>query len=162
LEEVSVAQQNDFAILRTTRPPKDQPPIRLAPADHRIRIGEPVIIMSYPGTIDSILSRLSQPITERIVRRTGGDPVALPEMLAKEGSIRPLATHGYVSDESREVLTFEARSSQGSSDGAVVNREGLVIAVNYSSLRAIGGINLNVPIQVVREQLIRLGIIPSG
>lgn len=162
LEEVSISQENDFAILRTTRLPKGQPPLPLASADHPIRVGEPVIIMSYPGTLDSILSRLSRTVGEQIVSQVGGDPVALPERLATEGLIRPLATHGYVSDVSKDVVTFEARSSQGSSGGAVLNREGLVIAVNHSGLRTIGGINLGVPIHVIREQLDRLGLTPSG
>lgn len=162
LEEVSISQDNDFAILRTTRPPKGQPSLPLASADHPIRVGEPVIIMSYPGTLDSILSRLSRTVGEQIVSQVGGDPVALPERLAAEGLIRPLATHGYVSDVSKDVVTFEARSSQGSSGGAILNREGLVIAVNHSELRAIGGINLGVPIHVIREQLNRLGLTPSG
>ncbi len=156
LKEVSISDQNDFAILRTTRPPKGQAPLRLAPANQQIRIGEPMIVMSYPGTFDSILSRLSRTVSERIVNQAGGDPVALPEILAREGLIRPLVTHGHVSDVSEDVVTFEARSSQGSSGGAVLDREGLVIAVNHSSLRTVGGINLGVPIQVIRRQLDQL------
>jgi S1-C subfamily serine protease len=162
LEEVSIAQQDDFAILRTTRLPKGQTPLQLAPARQQIRIGEPVVIMSYPGTVDSILSRLSRTVSEQIVSQVGGDPVALPEMLSTKELIRPLTTHGYVSDVSKDVVTFEARASQGSSGGAVLNREGLVIAVNHSELRAIGGINLGVPIRVIREQLDRLGFTPVG
>ena len=156
LAEVSVSEHNDLAILRTTQLPKGQTPLQLAQADHQIHVGEPVIIMSYPGTFDSILSRLSRTVSEEIIRQAGGDPVGLPEMLAKEGLIRPLTTHGYVSDVSREVVTYEARATRGSSGGAVLNREGLVIAVNHSELRAIGGINMGVPIQVIREQLQQL------
>ena len=155
LEEVSLSEHNDLAILRTSQPPKGQTPLQLAQANHQIHIGEPVIIMSYPGTFDSILSRLSRTVSERIIRHAGGDPVGLPEMLAKEELIRPLTTHGYVSDVSKEVVTYEARATQGSSGGAVLNRDGLVIAVNHSELRSIGGINMGVPIQVIREQLNR-------
>jgi len=162
LEEVLVSEQNDFAILRTTQSPKGQTPLQLAQAHHQIRLGEPVIIMSYPGTFDSILSRLSRTVSEEILGQAGGDPVGLPEMLAKKGLIRPLTTHGYVSDVSKEVVTFEARASRGSSGGAVLNREGLVIAVNHSELRAVGGINMGVPIQVIREQLKQLRITPGG
>ena len=153
LEEVSVSERNDLAIVRTTQPPQGQTPLQLAQADHQIHVGEPVIIMSYPGTFDSILSRLSRTVSEEIIRQAGGDPVGLPEVLAKEGLIRPLTTHGYVSDVSKEVVTYEARATRGSSGGAVLNRDGLVIAVNHSELRGIGGINMGVPIQVIREQL---------
>jgi pSer/pThr/pTyr-binding forkhead associated (FHA) protein/S1-C subfamily serine protease len=155
LAEVSVSEHNDLAILRTTQPPKGQTPLQLAQADHQIHVGEPVIIMSYPGTFDSILSRLSRTVSKEIIHQAGGDPVGLPEMLAQEGLIRPLTTHGYVSDVSKEVVTYEARATQGSSGGAVLNRDGLVIAVNHSQLKAIGGINMGVPIQVIREQLNR-------
>ncbi|MCA9422433.1 MAG: trypsin-like peptidase domain-containing protein [Nitrospira sp.] len=162
LKEIAIVEHNDFAILQTASPPKDQTPLQLAPAHHRIRIGEPVIIMSYPGTVDSILSRLSRTDSERILQQVGGDPVALPDKLAAEGLIRPLTTHGYVADVSSEVVTFEARASQGSSGGAVLNREGLVIAVNHSELRAIGGINLGVPIEIIRKELVRLSRSPAG
>ena len=155
LAEVSVSEHNDLAILRTTQLPKGQTPLQLAQADHQIHVGEPVIIMSYPGTFDSILSRLSRTVSKEIISQAGGDPVGLPEMLAQEGLIRPLTTHGYVSDVSKEVVTYEARATQGSSGGAVLNRDGLVIAVNHSQLKAIGGINMGVPIQVIREQLNR-------
>ena len=155
LEEVSVSEYNDLAILRTTQPPKGQTHLQLAQANHQIHVGEPVIIMSYPGTFDSILSRLSRTVSERIIRQAGGNPVGLPEMLAKEGLIRPLTTHGYVSDVTKEVVTYEARATRGSSGGAVLNRDGLVIAVNHSELKTIGGINMGVPIQVIREQLNR-------
>jgi S1-C subfamily serine protease/pSer/pThr/pTyr-binding forkhead associated (FHA) protein len=155
LEEVSVSEHTDLAIVRTTQPPKGQTPLQLAQADHQIHVGEPVIIMSYPGTFDSILSRLSRTVSEKIIHQAGGDPVGLPELLAKEGLIKPLTTHGYVSDVSKEVVTFEARATRGSSGGAVLNRDGLVIAVNHSELRGIGGINMGVPIQVIREQLNR-------
>ena len=155
LEEVSVSESNDLAILRTTQPPKGQTPLQLAQANHQIHVGEPVIIMSYPGTFDSILSRLSRTVSEGIIRQAGGNPVGLPEMLAKEGLIRPLTTHGYVSDVTKEVVTYEARATRGSSGGAVLNRDGLVIAVNHSELKTIGGINMGVPIQVIREQLNR-------
>jgi S1-C subfamily serine protease len=161
LEEVSVSEHNDLAILRTTEPPKGQTPLRLAPANQQIRIGEPVIIMSYPGTFDIILSRLSRTVSEEILRQAGGDAMGLPETLAKEGLIRPLTTHGHVSDLSKDVVTFEARSSSGSSGGAVLDREGLVIAINHSQLRAIGGINLGVPIQVIRRQLEQIGLTPA-
>ena len=161
LEELSIAEQHDFAILRTTQLPKGQTPLRLASANQQIRIGEPVVIMSYPGTFDSILSRLSRTVSEQILHKVGGDPVALPEMLAKEGMIRPLTTHGHVSDVSEDVVTFEARSSRGSSGGAVLDREGRVIAINHSELKTIGGINLGVPIQVIRQQLDQLGLSPE-
>lgn len=153
LEEVLLEKENDFAVLRTTNPPKGHPHLQLAPADQSIQIGEPVIIMSYPGTIDSILSRLPQTISERIVRQVGGDHLTLPDRLAEEGLIRPLTTHGYVADVSSDVVTFEARSSQGSSGGAVLNREGLLIAINHSTLRAVGGINLGISIRKIREHL---------
>ena len=95
LEEVSVLEHNDLAILRTTQPPKGQTPLQLAQANHQIHVGEPVIIMSYPGTFDSILSRLSGTVSKGIIRQAGGDPVGLPENVGERG-VDPATDHTWI------------------------------------------------------------------
>lgn len=161
LNVLSVSDQQDLAILRTTRPPKGPVPLKLASGGKKIRIGEPVIVMSYQGTFDSILSRLPEGITDEVLREAGPDPMALPETLAEHGLIRPLATQGHVTDLSEDIVTYEARAVGGSSGGPVLDREGLVIAVNHSELRAIGGMNLGVPIGFVRNQLAKVDNVPE-
>lgn len=157
LETLAVADHQDFAILRTTQPPKGITPLILASPGRKVRLGEPVIIMSYPGTFDSILSRLPLTTTDKLLREAGSDPMALPEVLAAHGLVRPLATQGHISDVSQDVVTYEARAAFGSSGGPVLDRDGQVIAVNHSQLVAISGMNLGVPIDFVRDQLAMLG-----
>ena len=158
LEELMVSDQQDLAILRTTSPPKKENPLKLASIHKEIHIGEPVIIMSFPGTFDSIMSRLPKTTVDKVLRAGGLDPMALPEILAAHGLIRPLALQGHVVDITPDVVTYEARVAGGSSGGPVLNREGWVIAVNHSELRSIGGLNLGVPIDFVKAELAKLGL----
>jgi len=156
LEELMVSNQQDLAILRTTSPPKRETPLKLATDHKKIHIGEPVIIMSYPGTFDSIMSRLPKTTVDKVLLDGGLDPMALPESLAAHGLIRPLALQGHVVDITPNVVTYEARVAGGSSGGPVLNRDGWVIAVNHSELRTIGGLNLGVPIDLVLAALDKL------
>ncbi len=121
-----------------------------------MRVGEPVIVLSYPATFDGILSRLPSPTSEELLQEVGSDPLKLPEALSRRRLIRPLATQGYVLDVSRNMITYEARSAGGSSGGPVLDRAGRVIAVNHSSLQGIEGVNLGLPIQFVRDRLAQL------
>jgi len=146
-----VSDQGDLAVLRTERPPTGLTPIPLAPNDDTVQMGEPVIILGYPGTFDSLLSRLPAATSQEVLRIAGTQPLKLAETLSQKRLVRPLATQGHISDISPKVITYEARSASGSSGGAVLNRKGGVIAVNHSVLRRIGGVNLGLPIRFARE-----------
>lgn len=117
LQILAVADSQDLAILRTTQPPKGAVPLRLAPAERKVAVGEPIIIMSFPGTFDGILSRLPRSIYEGILHQYGADPVVLAEKLAAQHLIRSLITQGHVSDVATDAITYEARVAGGSSGG---------------------------------------------
>ncbi len=157
LQELVVAEGRDFAILQTVEIPKGPIPLHLASPEKKVRVGEPVIVMSYPGTFDALLSRLPQATIETLLQEAGTDPMALPEVLARHKLIRPLATQGHVTDVTQEVVTYEARIAGGSSGGPVLDREGSVIAVNHSELQVISGMDLGVPIDFVRSELSKVG-----
>ena len=158
LKEIAITDTQDLAILQTTRTPKGPTPLQLALSKSPVHVGEPILIMSYPGTFDVLMSRLPQSITDSILQEAGTDPLGLPEVLSRRGLIRPLTTQGHVTDVREDMVTYEARIAGGSSGGPVVNREGFVIAVNHSELRAIGGMNLGVPIPFVRSELAKIKV----
>lgn len=156
LEVLAVSDRADLAILRTKDRPTHIKPLKLAPPGKVLHVGEPVIVLSYPGTFDIILSRLAPPMSAEVMETAGTDPAKLPKVLSQKGLIRPLATHGHLADVSVDVITYEARSASGSSGGPVLDREGDVIAVNHSVLQRIGGVNLGLPVHIVWEELAQL------
>ncbi len=162
LQEILVPRKQDLAILQTKEPPKHETPLRLGAAQKPTHVGAPVIVMSYPGTFDGIMSRLPKETIDKVLQEGGLGPMVLPENLSKQGLIRPIATQGHVVDITSDVVTYEARSAGGSSGGPVLDREGLVIAVNHSELKTVGGMNLGVPVGFVRAELEKLKISDSS
>ncbi len=153
VEILRVSPRVDLAVLRTTRQPQGVPILPLAVPTRAVKPGEPVLILSYPGTFDSLLSRLPPPIAGDVLRVAGSDPLRVAEVLAQRDLIRPLSTQGHISDVSSQVITYEARSAGGSSGGPVLNRGGQVIAVNHSVLTRVAGVNLGVTMKHVHELL---------
>ncbi len=148
-----VSDQVDLAVLRTVRPPRGVPILPLAAPKRTVRPGEPVLILSYPGTFDSLLSRLPPAIGGDVLRVAGSDPLQLAQVLATRDLIRPLSTQGHIADVLDEVMTYEARSAGGSSGGPVLNRGGEVVAVNHSVLTRVAGVNLGVTMKQVQTEL---------
>lgn len=153
VEILRVSDQVDLAVLRTDRPPRGVPILPLTGPKGAVKPGEPVLILSYPGTFDSLLSRLPPAVGGDVLRVAGSDPLHLAEVLAQRDLIRPLSTQGHISDVSEEVVTYEARSAGGSSGGPVLNRNGHVIAVNHSVLTRVAGVNLGVTMKHVHAEL---------
>lgn len=162
LRLLKVADQADLAALRTERVPAGVVPLTLASEAEGSRTGEPVVVLSYPGSFDSILGRLARPLAEETLRESGEDPVKLAEALSRRRLVRPLATQGHLSNLTQEVLTFEAGSASGSSGSPIFNKAGRVIGVNRGTLRKSGGLNVGIPVRHVRELLAQLDTAPKA
>ena len=150
LSEVTISDRADIAILHTDRPPKAGNPVTLA-GDDSPRIGEPVIMLSYPGTADTLLARVVPATSREILAKAGNDSVSLVDELALRKLIRPLATQGHISDVTPELITYEAVSATGSSGAPIFNRAGKVIGVNQAMLQRIGGVHFALPVRFVNE-----------
>jgi|GEM_PF-376069 len=164
LELLGVSETSDIAVLRTDRAPIGSTPLRLAPMDKAPRVGEPVVALSYPGTFDSLMGRLAKPVSDEILHEAGGDPAKLADALSRRKLVRPLATQGHVSDLSPDSLTFEASAGGGSSGGPVLDRAGLVVAINHAALRKVGGLNVGLRTKQARALLaqLRIALDPSA
>jgi S1-C subfamily serine protease len=151
LHLVALSDRTDLALLRTDRPPAGRPLLVLSNRDDPVRIGEPIVMLSYPGSIDTLLARVLKPDSKEVLDAAGGDPNKLAEEVARRNLIRPLATQGHVSDVSPDLITYEAGSATGSSGAPLFNRAGKVFAVNHAALQRIGGVHLALPIRFARD-----------
>lgn len=152
LTEITLSDRADVAILRTDRIPKSTTPVMLA-ADDPVHVGEPVMMLSYPGSVDTLLARAIPSISQGILTKAGGDPVRLVDAVAHEQLIRPLATQGHISDVSRDLITYEAASASGSSGAPIFNRAGAVIGINHGALQRVEGVHVALPVRSVAELL---------
>jgi S1-C subfamily serine protease len=152
MTEVSVSEQADVAVLRTDRAPVGPPPVSLA-AGEPPRAGEPVMMLSYPGSTDTLLARAAPSVSQEVLASAGGDPLRLLDEAARRKLIRPLATQGIVSDVSQELITYEAASASGSSGAPIFNRAGTVIGVNHGRLQRVEGVHVAIPIRFVTDLL---------
>ena len=152
LTELTVSDRVDVATLRTDRVPKAATPVELAIEDLP-RVGEPVMMLSYPGSVDTLLARAAPSISQDILAKAGGDPVRLVDEVAHRKLIRPLATQGHISDVSPDLITYEAASASGSSGAPIFNRAGHVIGVNHATLQRVEGVHVALPIRFVIDLL---------
>jgi S1-C subfamily serine protease len=151
LRLVALSDKTDLALLRTDRPPAGRPSLVLSSQDDAVRVGAPIVMLSYPGSIDTLLARVPKLESKAVLDAAGGDPNKLAEEVTKRNFIRPLATQGHVSDVSADVITYEAGSATGSSGAPLFDRAGKVFAVNHGRLQRIEGVHLALPIRFVKD-----------
>ena len=154
--EQAVSDRVDLAVLRTDRAPAKAVPLAMA-LDQTGQAGEPVVMLSYPGSVDTLLVRAVPSVGQEILNKAGGDPVRLLDEIARRRLIRPLATQGHISDVSADLITYEAASASGSSGAPLFNRAGKVIGVNYGKLHRIEGVHVALSINLVTDLLNQTG-----
>jgi len=150
LTEVAVPDRGDIVLLKTDRVPKLKPPVATA-REELPHVGEPVVLLSYPGSVDTLLARAVPSVSQDILAKAGDDAVRLVDEVARHRLIRPLATQGHISDVSPDLITYEAASASGSSGAPLFNGAGKVIGVNQSMLQRVGGVHMALPIRFVHE-----------
>ncbi len=154
----AVSDRTDLAVLQTDRAPTGMPPLPLAPGGAAVHAGEPIVMLSYPGSFDTLLARASKAVSEDILAAARGDPRRLAEEVSKRALIRPLVTQGYVASVTSTVITYEAASATGSSGAPIFNRDGRVVAVNHATLQRLSGLHLALPIHLAGELLAAQGV----
>jgi hypothetical protein len=110
-----------------------------------------MVMLSYPGSVDTLLARAAPSVSKAILDIAGDDVVRLVDELAHRQLIRILATQGHVSDVSPDIIAYEASSASGSSGAPVFNQDGKVIAVNQAMLQRVSGVHVALPIHFVNE-----------
>jgi S1-C subfamily serine protease len=110
-------------------------------------------MLSYPGSVDTLLARAASSISREILAKASGDPTRLVDEVARSRLIRPLATQGHISDVSKELITYEAASASGSSGAPIFNRAGKVIGVNHATLQRVEGVHVALPVRFATELL---------
>lgn len=161
LSIIALSESYDLAVLKA----EGLTGVEVAPLilyEEAVQIGEPIVMLSYPGSVDVLLARAPAPTMRDVMAAAGRSPVKLVEELARQGLIRPLVTQGHVSDLSPHVLTYEAVSSLGSSGAPIFNQSGAVVGVNHAALSRVGGIHLGLPIRLVKELLQKPGARPTA
>ncbi|WP_455379559.1 trypsin-like peptidase domain-containing protein [Petrachloros mirabilis] len=156
LTEQAVSGRVDLAVLRTDRAPAKAVPLAMA-LDQPGQAGEPVVMLSYPGSVDTLLVRAVPSVGQEILTKAGGDPVRLLDEIARRKLIRPLATQGHISDVSADLITYEAASASGSSGAPLFNRAGKVIGVNHGKLHRVEGVHVALSINLVTDLLNQTG-----
>jgi S1-C subfamily serine protease len=85
-------------------------------------------------------------VVKEVLLAAGTSSERITEVLARRGLIRPSTTQGHIGDVTKSDIVFDAPTTQGGSGGPVLNKEGLVVAVEYAVLSKFGGNSFGVPI----------------
>jgi S1-C subfamily serine protease len=113
--------------------------------------GQPVVVLGYPTGVTALLAKADGSLVRQILSESVTH--AVTESLGKAGLIRPSATQGHIGDVTGTDVVFDAPTAQGGSGGAVLNRSGQVIAVEYAVLSNFAGSSFGVPIGHALELL---------
>jgi S1-C subfamily serine protease len=115
--------------------------------------GQPVVVVGYPAGLEAILAKADSAVVREILAASGNDSDKVTEDLARRGLIRPSTTQGHIGDITETDIVFDAPTTQGGSGGPVLNRNGIVIGVEYAVLSKFGGNSFAIPMSHVLDLL---------
>lgn len=161
LEMVGSSESSDLALCRFYAGNLSVPTPPLASGEAALNVGETVVLLGYPAGVEALLARLDESVAQDIVNATSSRKIAdITRELAARGLIRPLPTQGHITAVLPTRLVHDAATASGSSGGPLLNRDGVVIGVNYAMFTEFTASNFAVPISAVRDFLRQQGIIP--
>jgi S1-C subfamily serine protease len=110
-------------------------------------------VVGYPAGLEALLAKADSAVVKEILAAGGSNSERVTEDLAHRGLIRPSTTQGHIGDITKTDIVFDAATTQGGSGGPLLNRNGLVIGVEYAVLSKFGGNSFAVPIGYALELL---------
>jgi len=149
-----VAESMDLAIVRLDPSPGQRIPVLPLDRSGRGAVpGQPVVVVGYPAGLEAILAKADSAVVREILAASGNDSDKVTEDLARRGLIRPSTTQGHIGDITETDIVFDAPTTQGGSGGPVLNRNGIVIGVEYAVLSKFGGNSFAIPMSHVLDLL---------
>jgi len=130
------------------------PPV-LTLSHDKPRMGEPILLLGYPGGYDALLARYSAQTIKSVVAEHPSSPGQLSQALARRNLIRPISTQGHLGDVLKDRLVYDAQTTHGGSGGPILNSRGEVIGINFAILESFSGSNFGVPVDHARNLLAR-------
>jgi S1-C subfamily serine protease len=146
LEMVRPSETSDLALVRLDLRRRRIPTLPLDRTGRGAVPGQPVVVVGYPAGLEALLAKTDGAVVKEVLVAAGRSSERITEVLARRGLIRPSTTQGHIGDVTKSDIVFDAPTTQGGSGGPVLNKEGLVVGVEYAVLSKFGGNSFGVPI----------------
>jgi len=146
LEMVRPSEASDLALVRLDLRGRRIPALPLDRTRRGAVAGQPVVVVGYPAGLEALLAKTDGAVVKEVLIAAGRSSERITEVLARRGLIRPSTTQGHIGDVTKSDIVFDAPTTQGGSGGPVLNKEGLVVGVEYAVLSKFGGNSFGVPI----------------
>jgi S1-C subfamily serine protease len=146
LEMVRPSEASDLALVRLDLRGRRIPALPLDRTRRGAVPGQPVVVVGYPAGLEALLAKTDGAVVKEVLIAAGRSSERITEVLARRGLIRPSTTQGHIGDVTKSDIVFDAPTTQGGSGGPVLNKEGLVVGVEYAVLSKFGGNSFGVPI----------------
>jgi S1-C subfamily serine protease len=153
LEVERLSETTDLAVVRLETRRHKVPVLPLDRSGGGAVAGQPVVVVGYPAGLEAILAKQDGTVVKDLLAGSGTSTDRVTEALSKKGLIRPSTTQGHIGDITKSDIVFDAPTTQGGSGGPILNRNGVVIAVEYAVLSKFGGNSFGVPIHYAFELL---------
>jgi S1-C subfamily serine protease len=153
LEVERLSDKSDLALVRFDPRGRKIPVLPLDRSGTGAVAGQPVVVVGYPAGLEAILAKADGRMVKELLSSAGTSTERVAEALARKGLIRPSTTQGHIGDITKTDIVFDAPTTQGGSGGPILNRNGMVIAVEYAVLSKFGGNSFGVPIDYAYELL---------